>query len=77
MGYKYKTFDGVRYKFDFCCYPEGDKITYFIEQPFYKEVTSKLYYRPEKTWDDHMGNTECGYYVIANLSGHKHRVYIY
>lgn len=74
--YKYKTFDGIKYKFDFCCIPEGDKITYFIEAPFYKEVTSKLYYREYKTLNDYMGNTEAGYYVVANLNGHKHRIYI-
>ena len=74
---KVKVFDGVRYDFDFCCAPEGDKITYFIDAPLWREFTSKLYYRPERTWNDHMGNTECGYYVIAKLNGRRHRIYIH
>ena len=28
---------------------------------------SKLYFRHEKTWDDHMGNTPCGYYFLARF----------
>lgn len=39
----------------------------------------KVYYRPERTWDDHMGNTPCGYYVNLPLpfnSGTK-RWYLY
>lgn len=27
----------------------------------------KRYFRHERTWDDHMGNTECGYYVNLPL----------
>lgn len=26
-------------------------------------VNLKMYFREERTWDDHMGNTPCGYYV--------------
>lgn len=32
---------------------------------FYRKL--KVYYRPERTWDDHMGNTPCGYYVNLPL----------
>lgn len=27
----------------------------------------KVYFRPERTWDDHIGNTPCGYYVNLPL----------
>lgn len=40
---------------------------------------SKVYYRPERTWDDHCGNTPCGYYVIVKLptTGERKRVYMF
>lgn len=38
----------------------------------------KIYYREERTWDDHMGNTPCGYYVNLPLpNGEKRRCYLY
>lgn len=38
----------------------------------------KAYYRPEKTLDDHMGNTPCGEYVNIPLpDGSKKRAYLY
>ena len=33
----------------------------------YKVVNLKMYYRHERTWDDHMGNTPCGYYAIVPI----------
>lgn len=33
----------------------------------YKTKKAKLYYRQERTWDDHMGNTPCGLYFIARF----------
>ena len=40
----------------------------------YKRLS--VYWRPERTWDDHMGNTPCGYYVIVPLpTGERKRVY--
>lgn len=64
---------------DFFCIIEDGKTTYYIQtNGSFKTVTSKVYYRPERTWDDHMGNTPCGYYVIAPFpNGERHRVYIY
>ena len=42
----------------------------------YKELS--VYYRPERTWDDHMGNTPCGYFCIIPLpSGERKRVYMF
>lgn len=41
----------------------------------YTEQTSKLYYRHERTWDDHMGNTPSGYYFNVRWpDGKKQRV---
>lgn len=43
-----------------------------------KEHALKLHYREERTWDDHMGNTPCGYYVVLPLpGGRKERAYLY
>ena len=51
------------------------KTGYYIDNIYHK---TKVYYRPEKTWNDHLGNTPCGYYVIATLpTGEKKRVYLY
>lgn len=38
--------------------------------------TLKLYWREEKTWDDHMGNTPCGYYVHLPIGCERARFYI-
>lgn len=38
----------------------------------------KVYFRHERTWDDHMGNTPCGSYVNAPFPGGKRRrIYLY
>ena len=38
----------------------------------------KIYYRPERTWDDHMGNTPCGSYVnLPFPDGTKKRAYLF
>lgn len=47
---------------------DNGKVTLCIDN--YRIVTLKMYYRHEKTWDDHMGNTPCGYY--ANVPIQKH-----
>ena len=40
--------------------------------------TLKVYYRHERTWDDHLGNTPSGYFVNAPLkNGKKKRIYLY
>ena len=39
--------------------------------------TLKVYYRHEKTWNDHMGNTPCGYFVNVPVNGKKKRIYIH
>lgn len=34
----------------------------------YKIMNLKMYYRYERTWDDHLGNTPCGYYVNVPIN---------
>ena len=41
-----------------------------------KIIKRKMYYRHERTWDDHMGNTPCGYYAIVPIEGQRKRVYL-
>ena len=43
-----------------------------------KIVNLKMYFRYERTWDDHMGNTQCGYYAnVPITSKERKRVYLY
>ena len=56
------------------------KVTVCIDN--YRILTLKMYYRHERTWDDHMGNTPCGYYAIVPIPIHygerkeRRRVYL-
>lgn len=44
----------------------------------YREHAFKIYYRPERTLDDHMGNTPCGDYINLRFpNGKKERAYLY
>lgn len=57
-----------------------DKTTATICLDNWKVVTLKRYYRHERTWDDHMGNTPCGDYVIVAIpisNGKKERKRVY
>ena len=75
-GIKYvRGRDGRKYEIDFFCVIENGKTTYYVDNVLH---TTRVYWRSERTWDDHMGNTPCGYYVIVPLpSGERKRVYIY
>ena len=43
-----------------------------------REHAFKIYYRPERTWDDHMRNTPCGDYINLRFpNGKKERAYLY
>lgn len=54
-----------------------DKTHAYIYLDNYKPMRLKMYYRHERTWDDHMGNTPCGYYVnVPVTKNEKHRVYL-
>ena len=45
---------------------DNGKVTLCIDN--WKITTLKMYYRHERTWDDHMGNTPCGYYAIVPIN---------
>ena len=78
-GKKYITdTDGTKYEIDFYCYPDDGKIEYSVKSGWeYRTHNTKVYYRHERTWDDHMGNTPCGYYTNVPLgNGKRKRVYI-
>lgn len=42
----------------------------------WKFLDLKMYFRNERTWDDHMGNTPCGYYAIVPIGNERRRVYL-
>lgn len=70
-----KDKDGRTHKIDFFEIIEDGKTGYYIDNEYHK---TKVYYRPERTWDDHMGNTPSGYYVIAPITrAERKRVYIF
>lgn len=67
--------DGKIHKIDFFEIIQDGKTGYCIDGVYHK---TKVYYRPERTLDDHMGNTPCGYYVMAPLpDGQRKRIYIF
>lgn len=84
-GIKYFYDSGENYKADFyTCIDEKGKVSvdlyYFHSGNYYFHKTHylKAYFRNERTWDDHMGNSEWGYFVVMPLphnNGTK-RVYI-
>lgn len=71
--------NGNKYEIDFYCTIENGKTTVLIKSKYgYDTKTLSVYYRPERTLDDHMGNTPCGYYVNIPLkTGEKKRVYMF
>lgn len=70
-----KDASGRTIKIDVFTYPENGKIWLYANNVLYH---LKLYYRQERTWDDHLGNTPSGYYVILPMPGKKKkRIYIY
>lgn len=72
--------NGRTYNVDFFETIQDGKTGYYVFSNMwdYTYHKTRVYYRPEKTLDDHMGNTPCGYYVIAPLpTGEKKRVYIF
>ena len=71
--------DGTKYEIDFYCVIDDGKIEYSVKSDCgYRTHNTKVYYRHERTWDDHMGNTPCGYYTNVPLgNGKVKRVYIY
>ena len=63
---------------DFYCTIENGKTElYVIDNSGYKHHKLKVYYRPERTLNDHLGNTPCRYYVNIPHKGKKYRVYMF
>lgn len=58
--------NGTRHTVE-CCGDLDGKAYYIVDGTTPKEA--KLHYRHERTWDDHMGNTPCGLYFVAQLPG--------
>lgn len=71
--------NGEKYVIDFYCVIDNGKIEYSVQSDYgYKCHNTKVYYRHERTWNDHLGNTPCGYYTNVPLgNGKTKRVYIY
>lgn len=70
-----KDNEGKTHIIDFFEIIENEKTGYYVDNKYHR---TKVYYRHERTWDDHMGNTPCGYYVIAPITRTEHkRVYIF
>jgi len=70
-----KDSTGETHKIDFYCHIEDGKTWVMIDDR--KDCHLKVYYRPERTWNDHMGNTECGYYCIVPIGNERRRVYMF
>lgn len=65
---------GKTIKIDVFTYPENGKIWLSVNN---RLCHLKIYYRPETTWDDHMGNTPCGDFVNVPMPyGKRKRIYI-
>ena len=83
--YKYiKLKSGALASVDFFCVIDRSKAnknregttTVCINNFIFKELS--VYYRPERTWDDHMGNTPCGYFCVVPFpNGERKRVYMF
>ena len=66
------------FKVDFNGFENGKAFVTVWNTWYYKNHTLKMYYRHERTWNDHLGNTESGYYVNINFPYGigKRRIYV-
>lgn len=70
-----KDKNGYRNRIEVNSRVEDGKVEVFVN---FTKHHLKAYFRHERTWNDHMGNTPCGYYVIVPLpTGERRRFYIY
>lgn len=60
---KYVKFGKVEFIVEFNGFSGGKAYVTVWSTWYYKEHVLKMYFRHERTLDDHMGNTDCGYYV--------------
>lgn len=83
MRTKYITVGTEKFMIEFPCIIEDEKTYVVVHRKsgdhYYWLGTHylKTYYRHERTWDDHMGNTPCGYFVNVPLLGKTKRVYVH
>lgn len=69
--------DGTKYVVEELGWLEGFVYINVCSSYGYTSHRLKMYYRHERTWDDHMGNTPCGYYANVPLNKHEtKRVYL-
>lgn len=75
---KYVKFGKEEFKIDFNGYENGKAYITVYNTWYCKSHELKMYYRYERTLDDHMGNTDCGYYVNINFpyGVGKRRIYV-
>ena len=76
---KYIKYNNETLKVEFPCIIENEKTYVHVWNTWYfAEHHLKVYYRHERTWDDHMGNTPCGYYCNVPMpNGKTKRVYMF
>lgn len=67
-----KIFNGVVHSIEGVGYLHGRA---YVIIDGHQDKSLKMYYRHERTWDDHMGNTYCGYYINVRLNSCTHRIY--
>lgn len=71
-----KSNSGMTHKIDVFSYID-DKgyVEMYVDNVYHR---LKTYFRYERTWDDHMGNTPCGYYCNVPLNKtERKRIYIH
>ena len=57
---------------------DGKTWVYVNDGAYYSVHFLAVYYRHERTWDDHMGNAPCGYYCnVPFPDGSVKRVYMF
>lgn len=65
---------GITRRIGLYCHIEDGKVIVYVDSVAH---SLKAYYRAERTLDDHMGNTPCGYFVNVPLTKNEtKRVYL-
>ena len=78
MRKQYLQHNGIKFTVEHSYIEDGKVYLSIWDECYgYSEHHLKAYYRSERTWDDHMGNTPCGYYVQLPIHGTKKRVYLF
>lgn len=66
------------FKIDFNGFNDKKAFVTVYNTWYCKNHALKMYYRQERTWNDHLGNTESGYYVniVFPYGIGKRRIYV-